>query len=95
MGVSLNQNDDADILMKTASGPLATLINSSVFYSCTLYTFTSKIGPTIRLTTADFDAIDNVGNVYSCGSIGSGLPKIEVAGSRVTGHWTRGLDNGQ
>ncbi len=81
--------------MKTASGALATLINSANFYCADLYTITSNLGPVVRLTTADFDAIDNVGNSYSSGSIGSGSPKIDLKQSKVQGHWTRGLDSDQ
>jgi uncharacterized phage protein (TIGR02218 family) len=81
--------------VKSVSSPLASLINGGVFYDADLYSFTSVLGPTIRLTTADFDAYDNVGNVYSSGSIGSGSPKIDLKESKVQGHWTRGLDSDQ
>jgi uncharacterized phage protein (TIGR02218 family) len=81
--------------VKTASTALAALINSSAFYCADLYTFASTLGPVVRLTTADFDVIDNSGNVYSSGSIGSGSPKIDLKQSRVQGHWTRGLDPGR
>ena len=81
--------------MKTASGALATLINSGVFYCADIYTITSVNGPVVRLTTADFDAIDTSAQRYSCGSIGSGSPKIDLKQSRVQGHWTRGLDSDQ
>lgn len=82
-------------MVKTVSGPTAALINSGQFYCCDLYTFTSVFGPTIRLSTSDFDAFDNSGNLYSCGSIGSGNPKIDLKQSKVQGHWTRGLDSDQ
>lgn len=88
--------------MKTASPALVALLNAAIaqgatseLYSVDLYTFTPLTGPVIRLCTADFDAIDNSGNVYSCGSIGSGYPKIDLKQSKVQGTWTRGLDDDQ
>ena len=81
--------------MKTIGATAAALINSGSYYSADLYTFTSNLGPVVRLTTADFDAYDNVGSLYSCGSIGSGSPKIDLKQSKVQGHWTRGLDSDQ
>ncbi len=81
--------------MKSIGGAGAALINSGQFYSADLYTITSNIGPVVRLTTADFDAFDNSGNLYSCGSIGSGNPKIDLKQSKVQGRWTRGLDSDQ
>jgi hypothetical protein len=88
--------------MKTATPALTTLLNAAItegatsqLYSVDLYTFTPVNGPVIRLCTGDFDAIDNAGNVYSCGSIGSGYPKIDTKQSKVQGKWTRGLDDDQ
>jgi hypothetical protein len=81
--------------MKPASTALANLINSGDFHCWDIYTFTSVNGPVVRLTTADFDVIDASANVYSCGAIGSGHPKIDLKGSKVQGHWTRGLDSDQ
>ena len=79
--------------MKTVSPTLATLINSGAFFNWDLYKISCTSGLVIRLTTADFDVIDTDTNVYSCGSIGSGHPKIDAAKSRVRGHWKRGLDS--
>jgi hypothetical protein len=88
--------------MKAASPALIALLNAAIaqgatstLYSVDLYTFTPLNGPVIRLCTGDFDAIDNAGNVYSCGSIGSGFPKIDLKQSKVQGQWTRGLDDDQ
>jgi hypothetical protein len=88
--------------MKAASGPLAALLSSlmgsgvpGVAYSCDLYTIVPLNGPTIRLCTADFDALDNSGNLYHCGTIGSGYPKIDLKQSKVQGKWTPGLDDDQ
>jgi len=86
--------------MKAASPALVALLNAAIaeaatspLYSVDLYTFTPINGPVIRLCTGDFDAIDNAGNVYSCGSIGSGYPKIDLKQSKTQGRWTRGLDD--
>jgi hypothetical protein len=86
--------------MKTATPALTTLLDAAIaqgaastLYSVDLYTFTPVNGPVIRLCTGDFDAIDNAANVYSCGSIGSGYPKIDTKQSKVQGKWTRGLDD--
>ncbi len=81
--------------MKTLGATATSLLNGGIYYSADLYTFTSTLGPVVRLTTADFDAYDNSGNLYSCGSIGSGSPKIDLKQSKVQGHWTRGLDSDQ
>jgi hypothetical protein len=88
--------------MKAASPALAALLTAAIaegatsqLYSADLYTITPNSGPVVRLCTADFDAFDNLGNVYSCGSIGSGLPKIDLRQSHVQGKWTRGLDDDQ
>ena len=80
--------------MKTPSNPATTaLIVSGAFYSVDLFTFTLTSGLVIRLTSADFDVIDDVGNSYSCGSIGSGFPRIDSTGSKITSHFKRGLDS--
>lgn len=78
--------------MKTASAPLAALINSGVFYDCALYTFSLTSGLVIRLVAADHDVWDLAGNRYSCGAYGSGFPKIDAQQSKARGHWKRGLD---
>jgi uncharacterized phage protein (TIGR02218 family) len=79
--------------MKPASPTLAALINSASFYTADLYAFTLVSGPVVRLATGDFDAIDNSANVYSCGSAGSGYPKIDLKQSKVQGKWAAGLDS--
>ena len=88
--------------MKAVSPALAALLNAAIaegatstLYSVDLYTFTPNTGPVIRLCSGDFDAIDNVGNIYSCGSIGSGYPKVDLKQSKAQGKWTRGLDDDQ
>jgi hypothetical protein len=40
-------------------------------------------------------ATSGFATTYSCGSIGSGLPKIDLKQSKVQGKWTRGLDSDQ
>lgn len=79
--------------MKTASGPLASLITSGDFFSANLFEITSKLGPVLRYAATDFDARDENGNVYLSGRDGSGAPLIDPKSSRTTGRWTRGLDS--
>jgi hypothetical protein len=80
--------------MKTPSNPATTaMIASGQFFSVDLFTFTLTSGLVIRLTSADFDVIDDLAQSYSCGSIGSGFPRVDSAGSKITSHFKRGLDS--
>lgn len=81
--------------VKAASAPLAALINSGLFASFPIYTFTLTSGLVIRLTTADFDVNDGSGNIFHCGSIDSGYPRIDTAASRATSHQKRGIASDQ
>lgn len=95
--------------MKNANAAVTALLNAfpPSYYTCDLYAFTSVYGPTVYLATGDFDAIgpapsafasatiSGFSTVYSCGSINSGFPKIDLKQSKVQGHWARGLDSDQ
>ncbi|MDP8997127.1 MAG: DUF2163 domain-containing protein [Pseudomonadota bacterium] len=78
--------------MKTASAPLIALIGTGVFSVWHLYTITLAGGLVLRLTSADFDITDNVGNRYLCGIYGSASPRIDAKSARVTAHIKAGLD---
>jgi uncharacterized phage protein (TIGR02218 family) len=81
--------------VKTASAPLIALIATGQFSIWHLYTITLAGGQVLRLTNADFDIYDNSANLYSCGSYGSGLPRIDSGSSRVTAILKAGLDADQ
>ena len=67
----------------TGSSTLPALIYAGNFVSWRIYTFMLANGGVIRLSTADFDIVDTLGNVFSCGSLGSGMPKIDSKDSKV------------
>lgn len=81
--------------MKTATAPLIALIATGSFCTWDLYTITLAGGQVIRLCTAEFDVYDKLGNLFSCGSIGSGNPKVDSKSSRVTASIKAGLDPDQ
>ncbi len=80
--------------MKTASPTLTALINSNAFFDVLLCQITLTGGQVIRLAATEFDVIDPAtGNVYSCGAMGSGNPKLDHGKSRVQITQKRGLDS--
>ena len=73
--------------MKSASPALQSLILSGQFSVWHLYQIALTNGSTLYLTNADFDIWDANGNLYSSGSYGSRLPKIDAKSARVTSMW--------
>lgn len=78
--------------MKAVSPGLASLIYSGNFQSWLIYTITPVNGAPIRLSSADFDIFDGLGNRFSCGGINSGMPKVDGASSRTSASIKAGLD---
>ncbi len=81
--------------MKSASPALQSLILSGQFSVWHLYQIALTNGSTLYLTNADFDIWDANGNLYSSGSYGSRLPKIDAKSARVTSSIKAGLDPDQ
>lgn len=95
--------------MKPSNAAVIALLNAGAlsYYTSDIYALTTVNGPVALLTTADFDVLgppasalgsattSGFTTVYSCGSIGSGSPKIDLKQSKVQGHWIKGLDADQ
>lgn len=81
--------------MKSATSALQSLILSGQFSVWHLYQIALTNGSTLYLTNADFDIWDASGNLYSSGSYGSRLPKIDAKSARVTSSIKAGLDPDQ
>jgi uncharacterized phage protein (TIGR02218 family) len=81
--------------MKIAAPALQNLILSGQFSAWQIYQIALSNGQTLYLTNADFDIRDANGNLYSCGSYGSRLPKIDAKSARVTSSIKAGLDPDQ
>lgn len=78
--------------MKTASIPLIALLATGSFCTWDLYTVTLPGGQIVRLCSAPFDVIDNIGNSYNSGALGSGFPKVDSQSGRAVKSVKAGLD---